>query len=278
MKKMLCVCLGCFCFLALTAEVNAGSKNALVIGNASYSFSPLKNPVNDADDLTESLQDIGFDVIRLTNGTKTEMIRAAQAFQDRLSRRRGVGLFYYAGHAIQVQDKNYLIPVDARLEDTLTLSEDTIKLDGFLHSFNNTSSKANIIILDACRNNPFNKYAKKGSNTITRAVDRTVVVERAKGLATVHAESGTFIAYATSPDREASDGSGRNGTYTKYLLKHIKTAGLTIEELFKKVRVDVQQATDGQQIPWERSSLVEKFYFVKPEKREGGKRRLFGTF
>lgn len=254
------------------------SKVALVVGNSRYAFAPLKNPVNDARDISNKLEKLGFDVVCVTDAHQETLAQTISDFKTRLKKSNGVGLFYYAGHAVQVRDVNYLLPVDMALNDSVSLAQTAVRVDTIMNIMEGSGNDTNIVILDACRNNPFDGYVEDATKEggLTRAV-RGVKVERATGLADVQSFPKTFIAYATSPNKTAADGSGRNGIYTKHLLRHIETEGLDIETIFKRVRKGVISESRGRQIPWERSSLLEDFYFIKP-KQEGGKRRLFGAF
>ncbi|GAB6097945.1 hypothetical protein JCM14469_41990 [Desulfatiferula olefinivorans] len=265
-----------FIFILTASNSSAEQKIALLIGNSDYQFSPLKNPCNDARDFSQELIRLGFKTTCLTDATQEIMIKEIGTFEEKLNRKGGVGLFYYAGHAVQYDDQNYLIPVDAQLKKTISLSTSAIKLQDILMSLDNRGTSTNIIILDACRNNPFQNYVSSSNGVLTRSAGRAVVIKSPKGLATINTKPGSFIAYATAPGMEADDGMGRNGIYTKYILKHIRTEGQSIEELFKKVRAEVQRESNGSQIPWERSSLLNEFYFVKA--KNGGKRRVFGAF
>lgn len=253
-------------------------KVALVVGNSRYAFSPLKNPVHDAQDISDALGRLGFDVVCITDAPQAALKKKITEFKNKLNNSNGVGLFYYAGHAVQVRDVNYLLPVDMALSDSVSLAQSAVRVDTIINIMESSGNDTNIVILDACRNNPFDRYVEDAGaeGGLSRAV-RGVKVKRSTGLADVQSFPKTFIAYATAPNKTAADGSGRNGIYTKHLLQHIATNGLDIETIFKRVRKDVIRETHGKQIPWERSSLLEDFYFIKP-KREGGKRRLFGAF
>ena len=222
---------------------------ALVIGNASYKDSPLKNPVNDVRGMAEALRGMGFKVIARENATKQQMERAVAEFGEALPR-GAVALFYYAGHALQVGGHNYLVPVDAQITAERTVRLETLDLDLVLDQVMGTGSDVNIVILDACRNNPFERRFRGQEG----------------GLAQINAPKGTMIAYATAPGRVASDGGGDNGLYTSKLVDAIKTPGLPIEEVFKKVRIEVARETNDEQTPWEASSLIGTFYFTAPAK------------
>lgn len=229
-------------------SVNYAKRAALVIGNGAYGTGRLRNPVNDARDMSRRLKEAGFDVILVKNGD----LRMMEAGVDRLwstLRKGGVGVFYYAGHAMQVQGRNYLIPIGASIRTESDIRYEAVDVGRILGRMEDAGNGLNIVVLDACRNNPFARSF--------RSADR--------GLAIMDAPSGSLIAYSTSPGAIAEDGPGRNGTYTKHLLRHLLTPGLTIEDVLKRVRIDVSSETNGRQIPWESSSLTGYFYFGKPE-------------
>lgn len=221
-------------------------RTALVIGNSSYKSSPLRNPVNDATDIAEELRKVGFTVIQKKNATQREMERAIRKFGKELRKRGGVGLFYYAGHGIQVNGRNYLIPVDAEIETESDVKFEAVDAGRILGKMEDADNDLNIVILDACRDNPFARSFRSST----------------QGLARMDAPRGSIIAYSTAPGSVAADGKGRNGIFTKYFLKHMDTPGLPIEEVLKKVRVDVIYETHEKQIPWEASSLTGQFYFA----------------
>ena len=216
---------------------------ALVIGNSAYRDSPLLNPVNDAKDIARALVEIGYEVIYKENITQNEMKSAIRAFGERI-RNGGVGLFYFGGHGVQVNGENYLIPIGATITKEEEIEYESVNVGLVLAQMSNTGSQLNIIILDACRNNPFKS---------SRSTER--------GLAVMRAPSGTIIGFATAPGEVASDGSGRNGLYTQYLLETLKIEGLRIEDFFKRVRISVIAKSHGKQVPWEASSLTRDFYF-----------------
>lgn len=223
----------------------AGKRIALVIGNARYPAAPLKNPLNDAAGMAQALSELGFEVIHKENVNGVDMRAAIQEFGVKL-RGASVGLFYYAGHGIQIDGENYLIPTDANIN-----TEDDVKLYAVgvgvvLSQMNTAGTGTNLIILDACRDSPITRSLRSGG----------------RGLASILAPKGTFIAYATAPGSVASDGPGRNGVFTQELLKNIRTPGMNIQEMFMHVRVGVWNQTQGQQIPWESSALFSAFYFA----------------
>jgi hypothetical protein len=219
---------------------------ALLIGNADYTFGSLSNPVNDVRAMGEILGNVGFEVMKYENLTQKDLKKAIDNFGTRLSG-YDVGLFYYAGHGIQANGFNYLIPVDAQLTSYEDIDYDCVQADRILGKMEYAATKVNIIILDACRNNPFERQWTRSTS--------------GKGLAFMDAPSGSLIAYATSPGRTAADGSGKNGLYTSILLKYIQQKGLQIEEVFKNVRREVESQSGGSQIPWESTSLKGQFYF-----------------
>jgi uncharacterized caspase-like protein len=220
------------------------SRTALVIGNSAYSSGPLKNPVNDAADMAAMLKKLGFTVMLKQNAKLQEMDEAIEAFGNSL-KRGGVGLFYYAGHGVQVNGTNYLLPVGARINKEADVKYQAVDANRILDEMATANNGLNIVMLDACRDNP---YARSFRNAT-------------RGLAIVSsAPSGTFISYATSPGNVARDGDGRNSPYTKAVLENIDKPGLTINDVFMNVRTKVKRETG--QVPWELSSLEGRFYFT----------------
>jgi hypothetical protein len=229
--------------------MNMGEKRlALVIGNAGYQHSPqLTNPVNDARSIRDALQAVGFDVFEYEDINQSQMKQAIDKFGTRL-KNYTVGLFFYSGHGIQSKGANYLIPVDANIQNEEQIEYDCVQADRVLGFMEAAGSKVNIVILDACRNNPFEK-------SWSRAV-------AGSGLAFMNAPTGSLIAYSTSPGRTASDGAGSNGLYTEALLENLKTPDITILQMFQNVRRNVTDKSYKQQIPWESTSLTADFYFI----------------
>jgi hypothetical protein len=232
-----------------------GQRAALVIGNAGYGAASLKNPGNDAVDMAKALEDLGFEVISKVNAGREEMDAAVEAFHRNLNKAR-VGFFYYAGHGMQIDGTNYLLPVDIQIMSSADIKHRAIKLDWILGKMEDSGSKVNIVVLDACRDNPFRGLRGAGA-----------------GLAPIQSVRGSFIAYATSPGSVARDGTGRNGVYTQHLLKNIKRPGLTIEEMFREVRKGVADGTNDEQIPWDSSSLMGAFYMAGTGSVEGDAER-----
>lgn len=219
---------------------------ALVIGNSSYHSSPLANPVNDAADISRNLELLGFEVIHKENLTRKQMRNAIREFGKKLKAKGGAGIFFYAGHGMQVSGKNYLIPIGADIQSEFEVPDESIDADSLLRTIEDSGNPLNIVVLDACRDNPFARSFRSS----------------AKGLARMEGGTGTLIAYSTGPGNVAMDGEGRNSPYTKHLLEHMTKTGLSIEQVFKRVRVGVEKDSGGKQTPWETSSLRGDFYFV----------------
>jgi hypothetical protein len=235
-----CLVLACVSYAAPAAE----QRVALVIGNNAYPAAPLKNPVNDARAMARSLNQMGFEVILRTNLNQKGMVEVLREFGARL-REGGVALFYYSGHGMQVKGRNYLIPVDADIRSEDEVPYMSMDMAQVLDKLETARSRANLVILDACRNNPF---------------IRTFRSSRV-GLAQMDAPGGTLLAFATAPGSEARDGDEENGVYTKHLLAHMATPMLPVEVMFRRVREGVTTETKNRQIPWESSSLTGDFYF-----------------
>ena len=223
---------------------------ALVIGNSAYQEDPLANPVNDANDVAQALQELGFRVTLIQNKDLRGMEDAIEDFSREL-RQGGVGVFYYAGHGVQVNGENYLVPLRAKLNYQKDTRYEAVPLGKVLNAMEYAQTSVNIVIIDACRDNPF--YRKWRSRSRGSGVVR--------GLAPVQSARGTLIAFATAPGEFAEDGDGTNSPFTSNLLKHIKTPNLPVELMFKQVRAGVEQETNREQTPWEQSSLVGDFSF-----------------
>ncbi|MDP3702481.1 MAG: caspase family protein [Hylemonella sp.] len=232
--------------LSVTASpANAKSgRVALVIGNASYADSPLKNPVNDARAMAKSLREMGFEVITRENANLQQMDNAVREFGRRLEQAH-VGLFYFAGHGIQIKGRNFLIPVGADFQHEDEVPYRSMDAGQVLDKMDSAKTRVNLVILDACRNNPFHRNFRA----------------RRQGLAEMEAPAGTLIGFATAPGAVALDGEGSHGVYTQHLLKQMSERGLPVEQVFKRVRVGVSAETGERQIPWESSSLREEFQF-----------------
>jgi len=225
---------------------------ALVIGNSAYSkdIGVLRNPVNDATDFAASLRQMNFEVTLITNASYGKIRAEMMKFRTKLNEGESdktVGLFYYAGHGLQYDNENYIVPVDAELHFVDDIPRYCFPIQRMvLSQMEMTNSRMNIVILDACRNNPF------------PAINRSLGEQ---GLGEIKKARGAFIAYATSPGSVAADGSGRNGLYTQELIKAMNKPGRTIEQVFKEVRANVLKLSGERQNPWENSNIIGDFYF-----------------
>lgn len=220
---------------------------ALVIGNSNYQNAPqLANPDNDAQSMARFLNSAGFEVISATDLGQNDMLRVVQDFSAKVSARgpNTVAMVYYAGHGVQLAGENYLVPVDAKVSNQTELVNDSVRLVDVMSTLETIPSRMRIVILDACRNNPFPNVNDTG-----------------RGLAIVDAPNGSIVGYSTAPGAEALDGSGGHSPYTQAFLNVAREPNVPIEQLFKRVRLQVNQSTSGAQIPWESSSLTSDFTF-----------------
>lgn len=233
-------------------------KVALVIGNGAYrtdTVSPLINPPNDAWDVSRALQGIGFEVTTVTDGTKEAMGIAIEAFGAELQQ-ADVGLFYYAGHGVQHEGNNYLIPVDADLPDTNLLRYRAIAADEVLAYMESAGSTLNMVFLDACRNNPLPQASRSMNRGLAAASMRP---------------AETMIVYASAAGTVADDGWGRNSPFTQAFLRHIDTPGLDVYDLYREISSDVRRATDGEQRPEQYGNVTVRYSLV-PDDGSGGAR------
>jgi formylglycine-generating enzyme required for sulfatase activity len=234
--------------IARPEDPNAGEKRvALVIGNGAYDSSPLRNPPNDARAMAHALRGLSFEVIEKVDLDEKKMRKAIDEFGEKI-RNGGVGLFYYSGHGVQANGRNYMIPVHADIKGEGDVEYESVEIGRVLGKMADARNRMNIVILDACRNNPYERSFRSAN----------------QGLAFMNAPAGTLIAYSTSPGSVAGDGSGSNGTYTAELITQMGREGLKLEEVFKQTRAGVQGVTGGKQVPWEHSSVVGDFYFMPP--------------
>jgi len=245
------------------------NRYALVIGNSAYKkISPLKNPQNDAKDIAIALRDKGFDVTECTDCDKKRMEESIETFSNKLKNGKGIGFFYYAGHGVQFQSSNYLLPVDIVAASRAEVAQNAVSLNTVLEKMSNARNNLNIVILDACRDDPFKKTLTRGF-TVVRGEDQntnaqTDNTDEVVGLAPPPKlpddAPGLLIAYSTSPGAVAEDGDGKNGLYTQELLKVMRLSGIKIEDMFKRVRNNIRNMGKTQ-IPWENTSLTEDFEF-----------------
>ncbi len=251
MKKQLAAVKTAFAMVAISsfsavAQAPGDIRVALVIGNSAYASAPaLLNPSNDAKAMSDTLRGLGFTVVELRDGSKTQMAEAVGKVRDSLKGKQGIGMLYYAGHGLQVDARNFMVPVDAKMGKSADVALQTVDVSSVIDAFKTAGNRMNIIVLDACRDNPFGG------------------ITTGKGLAPLDAPSGTFLAYATAPGNVAEDGDVKsgNGLYTQYLLQELKKPQARIEDVFKRVRFAVRKASGGRQIPWESTSLEDDFQF-----------------
>ena len=224
-------------------------KQALVIGNSKYKNTPLRNPVNDAQGMADVLKSAGFGVTLGLELTQDGIRDAIRAYSESLAKTKAIGLFYFAGHGAQLAWRNYLIPVDADIVNTEELRTRGVDVNSLIEGIKRAGNPMNLIILDACRDNPFGSSSR---------VDQ-------KGLSQLDAPPGTLLAYATAPGNTAIDGEGANGLYTEHLLREIRVPEAKVEDVFKRVRLGVRRRSNGLQVPWESTSLEEDFWFIPPK-------------
>ncbi|HVH13612.1 MAG TPA: caspase domain-containing protein [Longimicrobium sp.] len=234
--------------LPATLLAQAERRVALIIGNGAYqNVGPLRNPVNDARAMAQTLSRMGFEVLLREDRTEDQVKQDIREWGRQLDQ-NSVALFYYSGHGIQVKGENYVVPVDAEIASEEEVEYSAINVGLVMAQMERARSRVNIVFLDACRNNPFARSFRSA----------------AQGLAMVNAPAGTFIAYATAPGDVASDGTAAagNGLYTQQLLRFLNTPGLPIEQMHKQVRIAVSAASNGDQVPWESSSIMGDFFFA----------------
>ncbi len=240
--------------LGLAGAASAEPRVALVIGNSAYQgdLPALPNPANDAKLMAKTLKSIGFDVVEAEDASQDQMKKAIAEFSDKLAAagKEGTGLFFYAGHGLQVAGENYLIPIDAKIKSERDVDLVSVSAGTVMKQMEFAESAVNIIILDACRNNPLGGDARSLS----------------RGLAKIEtAPRGSFIAYSTAPGSTAADGDGANSPYTTALAETITEPGLSIADVFQEVRTKVLASTGNEQTPWDSSSLTGRFYFKPPD-------------
>ncbi len=219
------------------------SRTALVIGNQDYEKGRLNNPVRDARAMTNDLTGLGFEVIEILNGNRRKIDNALNCFHEKLKNSGGAGVFYYAGHAVQVSGENYLIPVDADLQVELDVESDTVPLGKVLGKMEGAENNINIIILDSCNDDPF-------SGGWNRSIET-------RGLAGTQAVSGSLVAYATKPGRTVND----DGLFTAYILEHINQPNLGVRDMFNQIQLEIARGTQKEQVPFTVSSSVPDFSF-----------------
>lgn len=239
----------------LIAENNSAANQkrlALVIGNSDYKYTAkLKNAANDAIDVAAAFRELGFSVIEGVNQDKRGMEKKILEFGNELYKQGGVGVFFFAGHGVQFNGRNYLVPVDADIPTEDEIEYRTVEISLLLRKFVSAKNNLNIIILDACRNNPFAKEWSESRN-----------INAEDGLAKMAAPKGTVLLYATEPGKVALDGEGRNGTFTEALLQQIKKPNLELDSMYKAVARSVSEKSNNRQLPYKEGTNVDDFYFA----------------
>ena len=230
------------------ARAQGEPRLALVVGNSAYQTDPLRNPVNDAADMARALQGLGFRVMLARDATQRQMVEKINEFGRELKKSGGIGLFYFAGHGVQSKGRNYLVPVNAKVNGEEDLEFEAVDANRLLAVMDAADNRVNIVVLDACRNNPFARSFRSAS----------------RGLAQMDAAKGSYLAFATAPGSVAADGSGNNGVYTEALLKSLREPDTDIHKVFTRVTAEVARSTGGRQVPWTASSLTGDFAFTVP--------------
>ena len=233
---------------AQAQSVDTAPRTALVFGNAAYSAPdrPLKNPVSDARLMARTLRELGFDVRLREDADRRSMLQALRELEETLRKTKGVGLVYFAGHGVQVNGRNYIVPIGANLVRDVDAQKNAVDADDVLQRLRDTGAKLNILVLDACRNNPLLATSRSAGTAGAKA-----------GLAPMRPPEGALVAFATEAGRLASDGKeAGNGLYTRHLARWIKEPDLTLEQVFKRTREAVQLESKGEQIPTEYSVLT----------------------
>jgi hypothetical protein len=247
--------LGCILLASSVAEAQE-KRIALVIGNAQYREAPpLANPKNDATDVGAALESLGFQVMTGLDLDKSGTEKLIGEFAEALAGAK-VGLFFYAGHGLQVNGQNYLVPVDAKLRTAASLDFEMVRLDLIQRTMERETT-TNIIILDACRDNPLTRNLARALGTRSTQVGR--------GLASIESGEGTLISFSTQPGNVSLDGTGRNSPFSAALVKHITTPGEDLPTILINTRNDVMAATERRQVPWEHSAMTARFFFSAPK-------------
>ncbi len=237
-------------------EYRNEKRSALVIGNNDYlSLRKLKNAVNDSSDISKALKKLGFAVREVRNGNREQMLSEIESFSKDL-KSGGVGMVFYAGHGLEMGGNNYLIPVDAKIDDELDIKNSGVSLNDLLYRLENSGNRLNIVVLDACRNDPFTNRS-----LASRVVGST------RGLSTPPTAKGTYIAYSADVGQEASDGSGKNGLFTEHLLTALNSEGIPLNDVFKIVRANVEKDSNRQQSPASYDKTTGEFFFTFPNSK-----------
>ena len=247
----------CVSLAAKASETAADGSHghALVIGNAAYrQLPPLANPARDARDMAAALARLGFAVDLHIDANQRTMKQAIRDLGNNLHGKRELGIFYFAGHGVQVDGRNYRVPIGTSILSSADVDIEAVAANEVVARLESARNGSNVIILDACRNNPFPSNVRSAT----------------RGLSIMNAPAGTLLAYATAPGSVAEDGNERNGIYTGALLRNIEVPGLRIEDVFQRTRLAVTRETRGRQIPWESSSLTEVLHLAGRSAGESG--------
>ncbi len=237
----------------------ANSRYALVIGNSDYSFAPLTNPRNDAADIADALKNYGFNVNLVTNINQNEFARVLDLFQQDLKNSKNIGVIYYAGHGVQIDSENYLLPISASINSVDSLIRSSISLNKIVNLLDRANNKTNLLILDSCRNNPFNS---KSGAVASRSVKLKGKLKDGLAPLMLNVSSGTVIWYATRPGNVAFDGTGRNSPFTNYLLKAMNEHSVPARGIISKVALNMKKSNINQ-LPWQEGIWLEDFYFAQ---------------
>ena len=240
--------------VVLSAEANTGRRLALVTGNSTYQhITPLPNPIKDARAIGATLEGMGFDVETLLDLDTESMKQAVRGFAER-SRDAEIAMFFYAGHGVQVNDRNYLLPVNANITDPRDLAYDAITLDLITDELEDAGAKLTMVLLDACRDNPLEELFRQQADNLSRTVDTS------HGLAQTQGATGMLIAYATAPDQVALDGRGNHSPFSQALLEWLDQPGIEVGQLIRRVRQRVHDITGGKQVPWLEEAIIGEYY------------------
>jgi uncharacterized caspase-like protein len=262
LKNLLCIAtLLCSQWAHAQSTDKPEQRLALLIGNASYRLDPLQNPVNDVRLVAQSLRAVGFEVMVLENANLEVTLKTVNEFSKKLEQNKGVGVFYYAGHGVQLDGENYLVPIDGSMEREEEVRARSLSAQEVLQKMRRARNRLNLIFLDACRNDPFIKSSRSAG----------------QGLARMDASLGMLISYATAPGSVAEDGKGVNSTFSKHLAATLREPGLRIEDVLKRVRTAVRAETKGRQITWDNSAIEGDFYFLPPGTQAGAVPSLIPT-
>ncbi|MCL2443738.1 MAG: caspase family protein [Treponema sp.] len=278
----LCVTLCTLWLFLIPSMLSAQGKFALVIGNGNYiEVTKLNNPINDANDMANVLEDLGFTVNKILDSSLNQMEEAVISLQNQLSESKdSYGFFFFSGHGVQSHGVNYLLPVDANIPGESFLHNRALSMQAVLDALNNAGNKLNIVILDACRDNPFSWSRLTSPPPVTRqsALETSLpnaenqsdyTLGQSRSISGGHSSiirqpAGSIVVYATSAGEVAGDGFGRNGLFTTQLLKNLTTPGLEVSEIFRRTGADVRQASGGRQIPAVYNQFFDTAYLIPP--------------